>query len=417
MLLHLLTLNMLTADGNLHVTKFGVRFIRKEQIRCVKHYYIESVYEHRSSYYRFYVDACEDDTNLDHCAHKIIDFVSKNRSTVLLDGIYQITKCLLESNQEFFSVLSKYREWKYKEYVYCYYVISLGVSVLYKDFVRSLKDMNDGWLSVKLALEQIMVKSRADNYSFEEMKQHLNDLKAAQNVHFSDKFIRMFLSICGRTFDILNYMETEFPYESKYQLENISPKKKIKRMKVLAKKTSITIAGVFCMMASYLGDSRDNCLTSILEHMLAGFHSKNEYLENGRFKMNAYLTLILEPLLAGFHSKNQYFVEDGRFKMNTFDNDKSELQISEFRYNKFLLQVLMDTVGRSSCFTKLNGEEMVSVIDKLQNNIHKVSQTIKKMSSHANKYAHALRKARKHIKSFSRLSKDDDIISMLPLFN
>ncbi|KAI3743812.1 hypothetical protein L1987_56879 [Smallanthus sonchifolius] len=36
-----------------------------------------------------------------------------------------------------------------------------------------------GWLSVKLALEQIVVKSRADDYSYKEMLQHLNDLEAA----------------------------------------------------------------------------------------------------------------------------------------------------------------------------------------------------------------------------------------------
>ncbi|MFS7938529.1 hypothetical protein Hanom_Chr05g00440761 [Helianthus anomalus] len=75
-------------------------------------------------------------------------------------------------------------------------------------------------------------------------------------------------------------------------------------------------------------------------------------------------------------------------------------------------------MGRSSCFTKENEEEMVSVIDRLQKNIHKVSCTIQDMSRRSHQYSHDLGKAKKHIKRLSQFSKyRHNIISMLSLFN
>ncbi|KAI3821300.1 hypothetical protein L1987_08864 [Smallanthus sonchifolius] len=199
-----------------------------------------------------------------------------------------------------------------------------------------------GFLS--LALEQIVVRSRGDNYSYKEMLQQLNDLEAPQSGGFSDNFITMFLSVCRRTFDFLYIIGTALSYKPRFLLDKILPRRLPE--KVLAKISSIPIAG------------------------------------NNRWYMK-----------------------------KTHCN--RELQISDFYENGILLQELMNKMGVSGYFTK----EMTSLIDKLQNNIQKVSSTIQEMSSHADLYSHDIEDAKKHLTSFSELSKDDDIISMLPLFN
>ncbi|KAK9080146.1 hypothetical protein SSX86_001821 [Deinandra increscens subsp. villosa] len=253
----------------------------------------------------------------------------------------------------------------------------LGVSVLYNDLVESLKDINYGWLSVKLALEQIVVKSRADNYSYKEMLQHLSDLEAAHSVVFSGKFMTMFLSVCIRTFDILH------------------PKIKLPRhssLKVLANTSNVTVAGVICMMAVYTGE----------------FEHPNEM-------ENTTLSSLWGHLFQAFSLSIACFTEDGCF-IPKYDSNL-ELKISDFHQNGVLLQDLMNKMVQSRCFTQKTEEEMLSVIDKLGKNTDKVSNTIQGMSRNAHQYSHDLGKARKHVKSFSRLSKDDNIISMLPLFN
>ncbi|KAI7740560.1 hypothetical protein M8C21_023928 [Ambrosia artemisiifolia] len=117
-----------------------------------------------------------------------------------------------------------------------------------------------------------------------------------------------------------------------------------------------------------------------------------------------------------FNSKKQYFMEDGRFKMKT--HYKHEFQMFEFYYHNCLLRELRKKMADGSCITqKKKNKEMVSVIHNLQTSIDELSSFIQKMSRHADQYSDNIRKMRKHIKSFTRLSKDDDIISMLPLFD
>ncbi|KAI3821304.1 hypothetical protein L1987_08868 [Smallanthus sonchifolius] len=343
-------------DCNLQVTKFGVRFIRKEFIAAPHSDSTITVGTGIKRYPYFshgpYIAAFKDDRNLHQHTCKLLNFIfGYGRQQDSLDGIYQITKGVLEINQEFLGRLSIFaREWRG---VYCYYVISLGVSVLYRDFIRSLKDINDRWLSVKLALEQIVVKSRADNYNYNEMLQHLNDLEATYSVGFSDSFVTMFLSVCRRTFDFLCYLERD-PDE------------------VLAKTSSITIAGVIYMLAAYMGD---------VEHLKEMEDTTSSSL--------------WQHLLESLRNKMHYFKENGDFIMRAHYN--RELKISIFYDNRILLQELMNKMGRSDCFTKENAEEMMNVIDKLQKSIRKVSTIIQDMSSDASQYSHDISKARKHV--------------------
>ncbi|KAI3741465.1 hypothetical protein L1987_59139 [Smallanthus sonchifolius] len=67
-------------------------------------------------------------------------------------------------------------------------------------FSMEPRDASDSWLSVKLALEQIVAKSRTENdYSYKEMLKQLNDLEAAKDIRFCDNFITSFAFVFMRT--------------------------------------------------------------------------------------------------------------------------------------------------------------------------------------------------------------------------
>ncbi|MFS7938528.1 hypothetical protein Hanom_Chr05g00440751 [Helianthus anomalus] len=211
-------------DGNLQVTKFGVRFINKEYISHLKrhedfmiqvqHHINRKIYEKR-------LVTWKEDTHMDHHIHKLVDFIfDHGRQQGSLDAIYQITKGLLEINQGSLGMSD-------------YHVIHLGASVLYNDFVQSVKVTNDGWLSVKLALEQILVKSRAGNYSYKEMLEQLDDLEAAKIVGFSDKYIKMLESMFRLTFRV-QYDRSHFMAEENQNM-------------------LVIITGILCMVAAYMG--------------------------------------------------------------------------------------------------------------------------------------------------------------------
>ncbi|KAF5806335.1 putative P-loop containing nucleoside triphosphate hydrolase, leucine-rich repeat domain superfamily [Helianthus annuus] len=376
-------------DGNLQVTKFGVRFINKEYILHLKRHedvmnparlHIISISEEE-----WKIVTCKEDTHMDHHIHKLVDFISDHgRQHGSLDAIYQITKGLLEINQGSLDAIyqitkcipnSRKVNRYYEMGMYDYHVLHLGVSVLYNDFIQSVKVTNDGWLSVKLALEQILVKSRADNYSYKEMLQQLDDLEAAKSVGFSDKFIKMLESMFRLTLYIVSMVFSVQYYRSLFMAENML----------------VFITGILCMVAAYLGEFEP------LEAM----------------KQTNLKSLFLHLIRASYDKK--CMEDDGWFLRKGSSNN--ELQILDFYDNGILLQELMNKMGRSSCFTKENEEEMVSVIDRLQKNIHKVSCTIQDMSRHSHQYSHDLEKAKKHIKCFSQFSKYRDIISMLSLFN
>ncbi|KAK1407694.1 hypothetical protein QVD17_39316 [Tagetes erecta] len=367
------------ADTTLHVTKFGVRFIHKEYITRLKQHkfslsrmldFAMQRFVNSSKVFEQCIATCEDDAYLHHHTHNIVKFLFKTKVHYSLEDVYQTTKGLLGINEEYFGYLKDYG-------IYSYYVINVGASVLYNDFIQSVKDMNDVWLSIKLALEQIVLKSRGDNYSYKEMLQHLNDIEAPCSVRFSDKFITLFFSAVVEMFRLL-YIITMETFE---------------RGKVMAKICSIPISGVMCMMNVFIGDVE---------------RWKLEMEIMSITPMNRSLIRLWKRLLKAYTNKKL---------IPTEKYYNCELQISDFNYNGGVLQDLMNKMGRCSGFTNENKEEMMGVIDKLQNNIDKVSHAIQDMSTHARQYTCDLEEAKKHVKSFSMLSKDDDIISMLPLFN
>ncbi|KAK9080139.1 hypothetical protein SSX86_001814 [Deinandra increscens subsp. villosa] len=371
------------------VAKFGIRFIRKEYMLRHQESYMIGVGRGMIRFanldlenYKLRLEACKDYTYMDNHIQKIVNLTfDPGRQQGSLDGINQITKGLLKINPEYFRYLDNYRS-----NIYSYYVISLGASTLYTDFVRSVKDLNDGWRSVKLALEQIVVKSRADSYSYKEMLLQLNDLEVAKSVVFSDKFIKMLESVFTRTFDIMDCLNIALHVEYLF-----SPEKSyfVPKEKVMAK-TLIFITGILCTMAAYTGDLK----------LLTAMKQTN---------LSSMLLHLIRPFIDKEDKKDVEFIKKTR--------SNRELQISDFDENGILVQELMNKMARSSCFTIEIEEEMASVIVELQKNIHKVSSTIRDISSHAHQYSHDLRRAKKHVKCFSQLSHDDDILSMLSLFN
>ncbi|KAI7740563.1 hypothetical protein M8C21_023931, partial [Ambrosia artemisiifolia] len=142
--------------------------------------------------------------------------------------------------------------------------------------------------------------------------------------------------------------------------------------KEMAKISRIPITGVMCMMAVYMGDF--------------------EYLKEVKDRMSS---ILWQQIFMTFIRARAYFTKDGWFVMKKKPN--RELHISDFSYNGILLQQLMNKMGPSKCFTKENKDEMMCVIDKLQNNIDKVSSIIQKMSTHADQYSHDIWEAQKYI--------------------
>ncbi|GJW72289.1 DNA-directed RNA polymerase II subunit 1 [Tanacetum coccineum] len=101
-------------------------------------------------------------------------------------NISQMTTCVGQQNVE--EVINECKEeWRHAQLfqlVYMYYLVGDSISVLYNEFVRLLKDMSNSWLSVKLALEKILIKSKADDYTYEEMLEQLIDLKLLKVLDF-----------------------------------------------------------------------------------------------------------------------------------------------------------------------------------------------------------------------------------------
>lgn len=161
------------------MTKFGVCFIHDEDIHQLKRHdditngVVYSQFEATLTLppdLKWYFRACNADTTVSSCPPFIPDLTPSIVKFILgkqlhsLDDMNKITKCLVEINQ---NVLSEWKEeWRQANLfhlVYDHYRISRGTSELYNDFVRFLKDVSVSWRSAKLALEQILVKSTADN--------------------------------------------------------------------------------------------------------------------------------------------------------------------------------------------------------------------------------------------------------------
>ncbi|GKC66047.1 NB-ARC domains-containing protein, partial [Tanacetum coccineum] len=348
---------MIDCYGNLQVTKFGVHTICDRDLLHLK------VYEESTSEA---VDFLFQDTfvgvddmgllsshSLIHndLASSTIEFFHYYDTYGSLGGIHNIIQCLLEMNQK---VLHEYKEaWDHGQLLplaYDFYQINHVSSKLYNDFVMLLTDISGSWLSVKMAIEQIVVKSRAEDYTYEEMRQQLDELEAAKGVRFSNKFVTSFAYICKQTVAFLR---------------NINKEKEINEMvklrQVLARVSGVMIAGIFSMVAAFTGD------LELLEEME---------------DITSYSKLL--QLIQKFSTESNKWLKEGGKHMKA--SYKRELKIREINVNAILLKELKKRfVGHTSATWK---EEMMTTIDNLEKNMNYFSGAIDNMSRHAQTYSH-----------------------------
>ncbi|KAJ9539479.1 LOW QUALITY PROTEIN: hypothetical protein OSB04_032212 [Centaurea solstitialis] len=369
-------------DGNLQVTKFGIRLIRDEDILQLKQYEYSTTLDlnnlFRAAFYgpiylKHCLHACEADTDLHSSVNSMKTFILEyGEQKHSLEGIHNIIKSLLEINQE---VTSECREeWRNAQllpFFNDYYRISHGTSGLYNDFVRFLKDTSDSWLSVKLALEQVLIKSRGDDYTCKEMLQQLDDLEAAKSIRFSDNFLTTFARICKHVLTFTRYLDGV-----------IETEKMFKSMKALAKVSCIIIAGIVSILVTYKGGGRSDSSESL-------FSTKD-------IRSNSMWLHMMEKL--------SVMSPDGRLplKIHISNSQRSfdrELQIWDFDDNAILLQELKKKMTGSGVY-KEKEVEMMIVIDKLGKKIDNISKTIEDMISDAHKYSHDITEVGKTFNQF-----------------
>ncbi|KAL8235943.1 hypothetical protein R6Q59_017024 [Mikania micrantha] len=349
-------------DCNLQVTSFGIRCILEKDIMQLK-----KLDDSTTKLTRLvFVEA---DLSLPSerqwymCAHESVTFIRSCHSSInhdltrsvkficdygkqqyTLDDIHKIHKRLIEINQE---VLSECKEeWSHTEIfplVYDYYQIIHGTSVFYNEFLRLLKDASDSWLSVKKALEQIVVKSRTcTDYSYREMLEQLNDLEAAEGIRFCDNFIASFVFFCKQTVSF-----------SRHFNEHIQD---IEKLKTLAKVSCITNACIFSILATYL------CTDKLSQEMKDG---------------SSYSTWL--HLIRSFLKKSdELFPPAGSYER--------ELRIQDFSGIAVVVQKLKMTMARFASFTCQSEKEMMMAINKLEKMMDSISLTIKDMHMHAHQY-------------------------------
>ncbi|XP_071685576.1 disease resistance protein RPS4B-like [Rutidosis leptorrhynchoides] len=350
-------------DGNVEVTKFGVRFIREGDIFELKrledstskvvHYLFESCFKEgrvqRNNWGKVISLPDRHSAINDLTIRTTNIFLNYRKRRYSLNDIHKIFNSLNEIAQE---VLCECKEeWRHSEVitlVHDYYRISLETSQLYKYFVKLLKDVSCSWLSLKLALVQIVAKGRAGECTYQEMLQQLNDLDAPGCVRFSDFSIRSLAYICKQIVDFSGHLDL-FIKEAN---------KKFDLVMGLAKVSSVTLAGVFCILAAYVGN----------EKLLRKMKDATSY--------SMLLHLIKENRSVGQRRNH----ETGWYRR--------ELRIWDFIDNAVLVRELKMKMARLTSFTNEGEEEMMTVIDKLHNKTGTLAKTIDDMSKHADKYSH-----------------------------
>ncbi|XP_076940258.1 uncharacterized protein LOC143609379 [Bidens hawaiensis] len=347
----------LESDCKLQVTKYGVRFIHKEHVMQLKklessatavvHHMFRATFSpspqrlsEASAFFRF-------SSNHDFTRNITAFICDYGRQWCSLVDMHKIVKSLIEINQ---GVLSECKEeWSHTglfPLFYDYYRIFLGTSELYNDFLRLLKHASDSWLSVKLALEQILAKSRTDNgYSYREMLEQLNDLEASEGLRFSDVCIITFAYLCKQTVAFSRHFNEEF--------QDI---KKFKSVNRLAKVSSITIAGICSILATFMRTVR-------LSQKMKGADS--------------YMALhLIHSLL---NKQDEWFPAKG--------SHGRELRIWEFLDCGIVVQELKMKMARFASFTHQNEKEMIIVINKLEKMMDNISVTIEDMCRHSHLYS------------------------------
>ncbi|XP_071685556.1 disease resistance protein RPS4B-like isoform X2 [Rutidosis leptorrhynchoides] len=266
-------------DGNVEVTKFGVRFIREEDIfehedsaSDVANFLFKS--SHKVRWSRGTREAVTDHHRHScHSAMRTIKFLFECRKELYsLDDIHKILKCLSEITQHVFVECKK--EWRHAQLitlVYDYYRISQGISQLYKEFVVLLKNVSYGWLSLTFALEQMVAKGRTDDCTYQEMIKQLNDLEAAECVRFSDSFIKLLAYICKQIFDYSGHLK-------KNNIQKVN--KEFDLFMTLTQVSSITLAGVDRILGAYaIKDMLDDTTTLDTDSFTLGDETTNKLSE------------------------------------------------------------------------------------------------------------------------------------------
>ncbi|KAI3741464.1 hypothetical protein L1987_59138 [Smallanthus sonchifolius] len=351
-------------DCKVQVTKFGVRFIREEDIMQLKklkdsttglvNFVVEDTFSPHSELLR-HMGACEAVTflrsyhsSINHQLTRSITFICDyEKQQYTLDDIHKFVKHLIEINQE---VLSECKEeWSHTELfplVYDYYRIIHGTSKLYNEFLRFLKDASDSWLNVKMALEQIVAKSRTDNnYSYREMLEQLNDLEAAEGIRFCDNFITSFAFICMQAVAF-----------SRHFNEYIQDIEKFKSI-TLGKVSSITIAGIFSILATYMR-------TDKLSQEMKDASSYSMWLRLIRSLLN---------------KSDAWFPATGSYGR--------ELRLWDFLGGVVAVQELKMKMAGFASFTRQNEEEMMIIINKLEKMMNNILVTIEDMHRQAHLYS------------------------------
>ncbi|KAJ0762286.1 hypothetical protein HanOQP8_Chr04g0159661 [Helianthus annuus] len=273
----------------------------------------------------------------------ISDYEEKQQTLV---GIHKIVKHLIKVNQE---VLSECKEkWSHPDvfpFVYGYFGIIHGTSVLYSEFLKLLKAASDSWLTVKLALEQILAKIRTENdYGCKEMLEQLNDLEAAKGIRFCDDFFTLFAFICMRIVSFARHL-----------YDKIQDMKKSKSMIRLEEVSSITITCIFRVLSTYM------CTDKQLQELRRA-HSYHTWLD--------VITGLLPAIRCG-----------------------SELHIGDFEVNAVVLQELKMKMDLFASFTRENELEIMIVITKLEKRMNEILMTIEDMHRDAHLYSLDIREA------------------------
>ncbi|KAL8192666.1 hypothetical protein R6Q57_027851 [Mikania cordata] len=358
-------------DCKVHVTKFGVRFIHEEDIMQLKKlkdstkrlvdFAVEGSLSPLSELLR-HIGALEDVTFLRSCHSSInhdltrsITFIcGYGKQQYTLIDMHKIFKRLIEINQEALSECIE--EWSSAELFplfYDYYRIIQITLDLYNDFLRLLKDASDSWLSVKVALEQIVTKSRTYNdYSYIEMLEQLNDIEGTEGIMFCDNFVTSIAFISMQTVTFARQLN-----------EEIQDIEKCKSMIRMAKVSSITITCIFSILATYM------CTDEQLQEM------------KGASSYSMWLDLVRSVVKRS--NERSHFMRSYR----------KELRIWNFVGSAVVVQELKVKMARFASFTCQSEEEMMIVINKLEKMLDNISVTIEEMRRHAHLYSLHIRKA------------------------
>ncbi|KAD3068995.1 hypothetical protein E3N88_36875 [Mikania micrantha] len=280
--------------------------------------------------------------------------VTKFGQQYTLIDMHEIFKRLIEINQE---VLSEcIEEWSSAELFplfYDYYRIIQITLDLYNDFLRLLKDASDSWLSVKVALEQIVTKSRTYNdYSYIEMLEQLNDIEVTEGIMFCDNFVTSIAFISMQTVTFSRQLN-----------EEIQDIEKCKSMIRMAKVSGITITCIFSILATYM------CTDEQLQEM------------KGASSYSMWLDLVRSVVKRS--NERSHFMRRYR----------KELRIWDFVGSAVVVQELKVKMARFASFTRQSEEEMMIVINKLEKMLDNISVIIEDMRRHAHLYSLHIRKA------------------------